>query len=299
MKIISASRRTDIPAFFPKWFVNRLNCGYFDRVNPFNPKQIKRISLLPEEIMAFVFWTKSPQPFLSIVEELKDRGYFFIFQYTLNDYPGFFEPNLPELTEKIATFQELSQKTGKSRILWRYDPIILSTKTPVSYHLEKLHQLAELLADSTGRLTVSLYDPYQKSQKRMNALSNQMDLQVTNDYSKNFNEIQELVDGINKIAVDFDLELYSCSDELLAKAGINPAACIDGELIAHHTGCYGISRDKNQRSNCLCSESIDMGQYDSCRHFCRYCYAYLNEQKVNNNLEYKHFSSSPSLLKRL
>lgn len=299
MNIISASRRTDIPAFFGKWFIKRLQAGYFDNVNPFNPKQVRSVSLLSQDVAAFVFWTKYPQPFLPVIDELIKRGYFVIFQYTLNDYPEMFEPELPSLADKLESFKKLSNKIGKDRVLWRYDPVIFSSETSVSYHLEKIYYLAKQLSPYTNRLTLSLYDDYRKSSRRLQTLTGEQNLELNTDYQQYSDTVDEFCRRVKDIISDFKMDLYSCSDDVLASRGITPGACVDGRLISHYVDLPPslISKDNNQRGRCLCSKSVDMGQYDSCSHFCIYCYAYSSREKVYENLRGKHFLDSSSLFR--
>ena len=139
--IISASRRTDIPAFYSEWFVNRLQEGYCLVPNPFNPRQVSRISLVPESVDAIVFWSKNPAPMLPFLPMVEDLSYRFYFLFTVNDYPKALEPGLPPLVERISTFVELSQRIGPRCVIWRYDPIILSNRTDASYHRKTFENL--------------------------------------------------------------------------------------------------------------------------------------------------------------
>ena len=154
--IISASRRTDIPAFYAEWLMNRLREGYCLVPNPFNPRQIARISLVPESVDAIVFWSKNPALMLRFLPVLEGMGYRFYFLFTLNAYPKALEPNLPPLKERISTFIELSTRLGPRRVIWRYDPIILSNRTDASYHREAFEGLCQKLAVHTKRVIISI-----------------------------------------------------------------------------------------------------------------------------------------------
>jgi DNA repair photolyase len=158
--IISASRRRDIPAFYADWFMNRVREGYFHRVNPFNSNQVSGFSLKPEDVDPICFWTKNPRPLMKHLNELDERGLKYYFQLTLNPYDKTIEP--PTLEERIATFKELASLVGPERVVWRYDPIILSSVTPVEWHLEQVEQIATKLQDATRRLVFSFYDFYGK-----------------------------------------------------------------------------------------------------------------------------------------
>jgi len=156
--IISASRRTDIPAFFSNWFMNRVREGYFYSVNPFNSNQITKVSLESPDVDAICFWTKNPRPLIKHLIELENLGLNYYFQFTLNPYGKEFEPGLPSLEKRIATFRALSGQIGQERVVWRYDPVILSNATPVEWHLERADFIASSLSGRTDRLVFSFCD---------------------------------------------------------------------------------------------------------------------------------------------
>lgn len=158
--IISASRRTDIPAFFSDWFLNRLREQYAYVRNPVNLHQVSRISLSPDLVDCIVFWSKNPAPMLTKLSALEN--YMYYFQFTLNGYEKDFEANLPALTERIETFQKLSGYIGKERIIWRYDPIIVNHKYTVDRHIETFKYLTAQLAPYTEKVTISFVDLYAK-----------------------------------------------------------------------------------------------------------------------------------------
>lgn len=135
MMIISASRRTDIPAFYSKWFFKRLEAGYCTVVNPFNSKQVSYVALTPAEVDVFVFWTKNAKPMLPCLTLLNQQNFRYYFQYTITGYPKALEKNVPNLEESLATFSKLSEQIGAEKVIWRYDPICLTTITDVAYHL--------------------------------------------------------------------------------------------------------------------------------------------------------------------
>ena len=155
--IISASRRTDIPGFFVDWFMDRIREGYFTSVNPFNRSQHKVVSLKPEDVDCIIFWTKYPAPLLDQLPILDELGYRYYFQFTLNDYPDLFEPKVPPLPLHLDVFRELSEKIGKEKVIWRYDPIILSNLTSSEYHMEKFDYLTEHLTPYTDRVIISFW----------------------------------------------------------------------------------------------------------------------------------------------
>ncbi|MFV9510939.1 DUF1848 domain-containing protein [Tepidibacillus sp. LV47] len=296
--IISVSRRTDIPAFFGEWFMNRIKAGYFYSVNPFNPKQVKKISLKPEDVDVFVFWTKNPKPFIKYLEPLNKKGYQYYFQITLNDYPKVFEPNVPPVHERIETFQELSRKIGKNKVIWRYDPIIVSNITPIEYHLEKVEKIAGQLKGYTCRLTISFLDFYGKVDKRLRKLEERYGIVLkditTEEYQK---DIIHLSTHLSEIAKKNGMEIQTCAEKLnLDSWGIQHGSCIDDQFIQSVFQMdKKFKKDKNQRKECQCVASIDMGIYNTCRFQCSYCYANYSETSISNRLK-KHHPSYPTLI---
>ncbi len=171
--IISASRRTDIPAFYSEWFMNRIRAGYCLAPNPHNTKQISRVSLHPSDVEAIIFWLKNLVPLLPHLGELDKLGFHYYFQFSLNDYPGALEPNIPSLDDRIATFKELSRLVGSLSVVWRYDPIIISDITPFEFHRERFTWIAEELKSATHRVMVSVVDFYQKTERRLSQLEDE------------------------------------------------------------------------------------------------------------------------------
>ncbi|MEW6229256.1 MAG: DUF1848 family protein, partial [Bacillota bacterium] len=143
--IISASRRTDIPKFYSEWFMNRVRAGFCTFPNPFNPKQLIEVSLRPEDVDVIVFWSKDPGPLIPHLGELDRRGLRYYFQFTVNGYPGFMEPNVPPLGEVLDTFGRLSATVSPDRMIWRYDPIVLSNATGLEYHVRRFGEIAGAL----------------------------------------------------------------------------------------------------------------------------------------------------------
>ena len=170
MTIISASRRTDIPAFYAEWMVHRLREGYCTVPNPFNRNQVSVISLRPEDVDVIVFWTRNPRPLMPYLEELDSRGYRYYFQFTILGYPREIDRKSPPVAAAVQTFRELSERLGPSRVIWRYDPIVFTGLTPPAFHRENFQRLAESLRDRTRRSVVSIVDMYRKTESRMRDL---------------------------------------------------------------------------------------------------------------------------------
>ncbi len=298
MSIISASRRTDIPAFFADWFMNRIRAGYFHSVNPFNAKQVKVVSLAPQDVDAIVFWTKNPKPLLPHLDELDKRGYRYYFQFTLNPYGEIFEPHVPPLAERIAVFRELSRRIGPHRVIWRYDPIIVSDVTPIEYHREMIASTAAALQGHVKRMVFSFLDFYGKVAGRINELEKARGIRVIDvtDESRR-EEMLRFAAWIKQIGDHYGLEVLSCAEQFdFVRLGIDHGSCIDGRLIRFLLGIgKDFPKDKNQRGACLCAESIDMGMYNTCSFQCTYCYANLNPKNIAANLA-QCSVSSPSMV---
>lgn len=298
--IISASRRTDIPAFYSDWFMSRIREGFFHRVNPFNAKQIAAISLRPESVDAICFWSKNPRPLMRHLNELDRRGFRYYVQFTLNPYGRSFEPHLPSQTERLATFAELAGRIGPERVIWRYDPVILTNATPVAWHLEQAERIATQLAGASRRLVFSFYDFYGKGQGRLHTALRGSGIMLQDITApEHAAELEALAQGFKTIADRFALRLLTCSEDVdLSAVGIDPGACIDGELIRElFGGTPPNSKDKNQRPACRCVGSADMGAYNTCPFGCTYCYANFNSGMIENNRS-RHQPESASLAGR-
>lgn len=296
--IISASRRTDIPAFYSDWFMNRIREGFFYRVNPFNSNQVSGFSLKSKHVDAICFWTKNPQPLLRHLDELDQLGLNYYFQFTLNAYDKKFEPNVPSVEQRIETFQRLAEKVGSKRVVWRYDPVILTSRTTVDWHLEQIESIASQLELSTQRLVFSFYDFYGKGRGRLHAALENTGI-ILEDITRHENrsQLEAIVRGFKTIADRHQLDIFTCSEDFdLAAHRIEHGACIDGKLIQQLFGGEpSTKKDKNQRQACGCVESVDMGIYNTCQFRCSYCYANYNEGVIDKNRT-KHDVNDPAML---
>jgi len=293
--IISASRRTDIPAFYTPWFINRLRAGYCTVPNPFNRSQVGRVSLLPQDVDVIVFWTRNPRPLLPFLDELDERGYRYYFQYTLMDNPKSIDPHCPPLEEGIATFQALAARLGAPRVIWRYDPIVFSTLTPPDFHLERYARLATALRGCTLRSVISIMDEYPKIMKRLKVLAEQGAKLLHPDPQQDW--LRDCIRGLASIASASGMEITSCAEELdLAPLGVLPGKCVDDDYIRRTFGIHVDSqKDPSQRKACGCVTSRDIGMYDSCLFGCQYCYATGSFATARRNHE-QHDPASPSLV---
>lgn len=273
--ILSVSRRTDIPNYYSEWFFNRIKDGFVYVRNPMNPNQISKITITPEVVDCIVFWTKNPEPMLNRLGELAD--YLYYFQFTLTGYGKDVECNVPHKREKmIPVFQELSRKIGKEKVVWRYDPIIFTKKYTTEYHLKAFEQIATALKGYTEKCVISFVDFYAKNKKNMEMLD---------CYDLEKDELEAFAKKLAEIAKDNGMTVVSCAESIdLDECGIEHNCCIDKTLIETISGCtLNVDKDKNQRHECGCVESIDIGSYDTCKNGCRYCYANNSEEIVIRN----------------
>lgn len=282
--ILSASRRTDIPAYYADWFFNRIKEGFVCVRNPMNPGQVSRICLSPEVVDCIVFWTKNPEPMLSRLGELKD--YPFYFQFSLTCYGRDVESRLPHKRERlIPVFQKLSEEIGHKRVVWRYDPILFTDQYTPEYHLQAFAQIAEALEGYTDRCIISFVDTYTKNAKAM------QELRVWEPAEA---QLRTFAAELADIAKRHKMSIATCAENMeLEACGIGHSSCIDKELVEEIIGCkLAVSKDKNQRKECGCVESIDIGTYNTCRNGCKYCYANYSFGSVEKNCALYDVNSS-------
>ena len=256
--IISASRRTDIPAYYSDWMIERLRDGHVDVRNPMNYHQISHVDLSPDSVDCIVFWSKDPNNIMDKLDTIDRMGHDYYFQFTLTPYRNDIEPNLRDKDDIIRTFKELSERVGKERVVWRYDPIILNDDFTESWHIEKFKQFYNELSDHTEECFISFVDMYPKLRKlERNGIIRTIDE----------NEKLRMIDSFGDVANDIKLSVCC---ELPGHNG----SCIDRERIKRITSRDLVSKGKTyQRPLCNCSKSIDIGTYGSCKAGCVYCYA--------------------------
>jgi len=318
--IISASRSTDIPAFYAKWFINRLKSGYCVWFNPFN-QQPMYISF--KNIKVVVFWSKNPKPIIPYLNELDDRSIHYYFQFTLNDYEKEgFEPNVPPLSERIETFKTLSNQIGKEKVIWRFDPLIVTPQLSPRDLLKKIWNIGNQLKGYTDKLVFSFADikAYRKVQSNIVNETSFFTKSNVEEAELNNEQISEIVEGLVKIrerwkSEGWDISLATCAEVInLEQYGIEHNRCIDGELMKQifskdkdlvyylnygklpdKSGTFFNEfnseplspeklKDKGQRKVCGCMISKDIGMYNTCPHNCVYCYANTSRQIVQKNL---------------
>jgi hypothetical protein len=291
--IVSASRRTDIPAFYAEWMVRRIREGYCDVPNPVNRAQASRISLRPEDVDAIVFWTRNPRPLMPYLDELDSRGYRYYVQYTILDYPRELDPKCPSAETAVQAFRDLAARLGPSRVVWRYDPIVFTEITSPEFHQDNFRRLAEALRGHTRRVVVSIVDRYRKIEKRLKGLEGTPAEVRPCDPGG----LASLMRSLAGTAAENGMEIVSCAEEIdLRPFGVLSGKCVDDRILAEALGIeVPATKDPAQRKACGCVVSRDIGMYESCLFGCQYCYATKSFDQAKANFDC-HDPESPSLL---
>lgn len=281
--ILSVSRRTDIPAFYMEWFMNRLREGIIYVKNPMNPNLISSLPINSENVDCIVFWTKNPTPILEYLDEIDNLGFKnkYYFQITITPYHNDIEINLENKSLILDSFKKLSDRLDKDRMILRYDPILLNDKYTIEYHVVAFNKLIKELSNYTNRVVISFIDNYKK-------IANTMKEYGLSELSKDAMLI--IAEEFSKISKEYNISIETCAESIdLSDYGINPTSCIDGNLIEKILG-KKLKRNKKDnytldgtRVGCNCIKCIDIGEYNSCIHKCIYCYANYNHKVAYKN----------------
>ncbi|MBP7791932.1 MAG: DUF1848 domain-containing protein [Candidatus Goldbacteria bacterium] len=276
-EIVSASRATDIPAFYSDRFFDNLKKGFVRWKNPFNGEEMF-VSFKNTRVV--VFWSKHPEPIIDKIKYLDEVGINYYFLVTLNDYEKEgLEPGVPEINERIGTFIKLSELIGREKVLWRYDPILTGGNLSIGETLKRIKTIGDKIRVYTEKLIIGFVDIEKYKKVRMNLKK------TGNDFYRELNkeEMEEIAEGLQNINKNWGLNITTCSEPFdLLKFGINHNKCIDDELMKKIFPDDGILmdflkqknlKDSGQRKDCGCIKSKDIGAYDTCRHGCVYCYA--------------------------
>ena len=284
--IINTGQRTDIPAFFPEWFANRLKEGYVCVRNPYNLAQVSRYKLNPEVVDAIGFCTKNPAPFFPYLDLLKDYGqYWYV---TMTGYGKDIEPGVPDKIQVMEAFKELSRHVGINKIGWRYDPIFVDEKYTVDYHLETFERMATNLKGYTGHVVISFIDIYDKVKRNF-------------PEARAVSAEDKLILGkeIIRIASDCGMLVKPCAEgDFLGRYGADCSGCMTIDMYEKAIGSHLIapkSKVQPARATCACYLGADIGAYDTCRHYCKYCYANNDLEQVARNKKL-HDPTSPFLI---
>lgn len=267
--IISASYKTDIPTFYGDWFISRLRAGYCKTVNPFNQK-VSRVSLAPEYVDGFVFWTKNIGPFLQRLAEVDRLGFPFIVQHTINGYPRVLEHSVVDAARSVDNVRRIAGQHGPRVCVWRYDTIVESSVTPRGFHLSTFERLAKGLSGATDEVVISFAHLYQKTLRNMDRAAQENDF-VWTDPSAEWK--RQLVTELVDIAAVHGIRVSLCSQPQYLVPGSGEARCVDADRLQDIAGKSIRASLRGNRKECGCFESRDIGEYDTCPHGCVYCYA--------------------------
>ncbi len=271
--IISASYKTDIPTFYGEWFMNRLRAGYCKMVNPWNRKQIIRVSLDLRDVDGIIFWTKNIAPFIPQLKEVHERGYPFVIQHTINAYPRALEFSVVEATRSVQHLHEVADKYGSRVCVWRYDTIVFSSLTPPDFHRANFERLCTAIEGATDEVVVSFANVYQKTLRNMNWAAENFGFTWQDPHA---DEKRALLTELIPIAKSHGMQLTICTQPDLIVPGAAEARCIDASRLEEVSGRTIRAELRGARKECGCFASRDIGEYDTCPHGCVYCYAVQN-----------------------
>jgi hypothetical protein len=274
MKIISASRRTDIPAFHAEWVLSRFRQKSVQVLNPFN-QRVRLESLSPEDVAVIVFWTKNAEPITRYLDEISDMGHDFTFLYSMNNYPNSVEPNVPQMGQTMKTLEKLVKTYGSKVFRWRYDTIVLTETLNRSWHLKNFSRLCGIMRPLVDECIFSFCDYYGKTRKNLEKL-------LPDHHEPDREESVSMALELAAIASDQGIKLMSCAHDFLAVGPIGAARCIDPEFLKQVVGSdhrklfLAEVPARPTRKGCSCAASVDIGSYNTCSHGCVYCYATSN-----------------------
>lgn len=281
--ILSASRRTDIPALYGPWLLERLRAGYVQVPNPYRARHGIRLRFGPETVDCIVFWTKNPLPVLPLLDRVEGLGYTrYYFSFTITAFGPELEPGLPPLEERVAGFQALSRRLGADRVDWRFDPILLDKERTPQWYARRFSALCGSLAPYTRRCILSFIDPYAHLRGAFPAPGR--------------GQMEETAARLGEAAEKYGLPLFTCAEEGdFSSWGIQHGACIDrGKVEAVAGGPILCKPHRGQRGACGCMESVDIGMYGTCVNGCAYCYATKSRESARQRFR-EHDPRSPLL----
>lgn len=282
--ILNTGSRTDIPAYYSDWFYHRIKEGYILVRNPYYPLQVTKYLLDPEVIDIIVFCTKNPFPMLDRISLLSAFDTFWF--VTITPYEKDIEPYVPPKEQVINSFQRLSRLVGKKRMSWRYDPIFITDKYSMDYHIEQFGYMAKELSGYTDQCVVSFIDLYEKTKKNFSGVRNVTD-----------HEQEQLISVFSEIAKDNDLQIHlCCENEHLVRENVDADGCLSKNVLEKSLDCkLDVPNKKMARSECSCLLGADIGAYNTCGHGCLYCYANYDRETVVSNMKL-HNAASPLLI---
>lgn len=279
--ILNVSGRTDIVAFYSDWFMNRYHEGFLDVRNPFYPKMVSRIYFKNVDII--LFCTKNPLPIMNRLKEIKKPV---LFHVTITPYKRDIEPNVPNKKELIEIVKKLSTLIGIDNLTIRYDPIFISDTYSLGYHLRAFEQLCSLLEGYVNKILISFIDDYKNVRKNEKTI---------NDRPFTESDYKAIGEGFSKSAANHHMKVFTCfEDRDLVEYGFAKDDCLSSQVAFQLTGKIYKTQSARKEKKCNCVQMVDIGVYNSCRHFCKYCYANYDEEQVNSN--YQNHDPNASML---
>lgn len=281
--ILNTGSRTDIPAYYSDWFYNRVKEGYVLVRNPFYPTQVTKYLLDPDVVDAVIFCTKNPAPMISRLSRLSAFCLFWF--VTVTPYGKEIEPYVPDKGQVLEVFQELSSLAGHERMSWRYDPVFITEKYSVDFHISEFRRMAERLKGYTDQCVVSFIDLYEKTKRNFPGAR-----------SVAKREQERLIDAFSETAAENHMQIHLCCEEKgLVRANVDADGCMSKEVLERAVGCrLEVPRRKAARAECSCLLGADIGAYNTCGHGCLYCYANYDSRTVMHNRKL-HDADSPLL----
>lgn len=283
--IVNVGGRTDIVNYYSEWLMNRINEGFAYSRNPLFPNNVSKVSLKPEDVDCLMFCSKNYSPILKYIKDINEK-YRIICHYTITAYDKDVEPNVPSIEDSIKTLIELSKIIGKEKILWRYDPILLTKKYTVEKHLETFECIAKQISPYVQRCIFSFVEMYKK-----------LDYNMPEIIPFTGNDKLRILKGIGDISKKYNLYTQTCgTDENNEKYGIHVSGCTTPEILEQANNIkYKNIKSKPMRKGCHCIPSRDIGAYDTCLNGCKYCYANRRPELAEENIKL-HDKHSPLLL---
>ena len=280
--IISASYKTDIPAFYAEWFMSRLRAGYCKVVNPYNHRQVTVVSLKREDVGGFVFWTRNVEPFLEVLDYLKSEGFPFVVQHSITGYPPELEHAVIPVEASVAHLREVRERYGPKVAIWRYDPIVVTSLTPVEFHRIRFGELAQVLEGTTDEVVVSFAKIYDKTRRNISSAAFRAGFHW---WEPDPDAKKALLEYFLPIAEGCGMRVSICAQPENAIPGTHQAHCIDAARLTAVAGRLIVANIKGNRPGCMCHEAKDIGDYDTCPHGCVYCYANTNKRLASRRHE--------------
>ncbi|CAN0472779.1 unnamed protein product [Laminaria digitata] len=282
--IVSASYRTDIPAFHADWFRARLADGVCTVANPYGGKP-SIVPLRGERVDGYVFWTRNAAPFADAFDDVAALALPFVVQFTVTGYPRALDAHTPRAAEAVAQIAALAQKFGPRAVVWRYDPVVFTSMTSAAWHRRNFTDLAGKIGNSVDECIISCAQIYKKAQRRLNIAAKSHEF-GWND--PDWEQKRELLEDLAEIAAQQGMKTTICSQPEALNGSVSrqlaPARCIDAARLSAIAGYDVTARQKGNRDGCLCAESRDIGAYDTCAHGCAYCYAVSDHDRAVRNL---------------